>query len=218
MKFKNFLIRLLWAAGVGISAASWSGFEEGFETPPDMFGGPREGAKAPNFSLQTFEGQTADLQDSLKQGPVVLEFGSYTCPIFRQKHPGVEKLREKFGDRISFFTVYTLEAHPKGDRCPYVGREWVTPDNEKSGILYRQPVNDAQRKALAEKARSAMPIQTTLVFDDMRNSTWRAYGGAPNAAYLIGQDGTIKLRQGWFEFKELEEAIKRELAKRDAVP
>lgn len=198
--------------GLGFLTAPVRGYDDMFGSPPDTFGGPRAGEKAPDFRLETLDGRTADLQASLNKGPVVLEFGSYTCPIFREKHPVMERLREKYGNRVSFFTVYTLEAHPKGDVCPYTGREWVTEPNEQMKILYRQPQQVSERKQIAKDAQSALGMRTTLVLDDMTNSTWEAYGGAPNAAYLIGADGTVTLRQGWFEPEDFENALKRELS------
>lgn len=189
---------------------SSAGQVHGF-SPPDTFSGPREGEEAPDFELKTVDGRTVTLGRALQSGPVVLEFGSYTCPIFRDRHGAMEKLREKFSGRASFYTVYTLEAHPKGDASPYTGREWVTFPNESRGILYRQPVSEAERKDLAETARDALGMQTEILVDGMRNSVWRAYGGAPNAAYLIGADGKVRTRQGWFNPRGMEKALAREL-------
>ncbi len=166
----------------------------------DSFSGPREGERAPDFTLQTLDGQTMRLSDYVGKRPIALEFGSYTCPVFRKKHPSMEKLYRRYGDGpVLFLVIYAVEAHPKGDPSPYSGEEWVTGPNKKSGILFRQPTNKAQRKELAKKAQSALDINITMLIDDMQNSTWKAYGQAPNAAYIIGVDGRIKLRQGWFE-------------------
>lgn len=205
MPFRSFIVTL------GCIFALPIGLEAGFDSPPDMFGGPQEGEEAPYFRLKTLEGRTVELGESLEKGPVVVEFGSYTCPIFRERHGAIERLREKYGGRISFFTVYTLEAHPKGDVCPYTGGEWVTPDNEREGIFYRQPALESERRELTSTARQALRMQTTILVDDMENSTWKAYGGAPNAAYLIGRDRIVKLRQGWLDPEELKKAITREI-------
>lgn len=192
-----------------------SEFEEGSHggSPPDLFGGPREGESAPNFRLKTLDGRRAELAQYLGKQPVVLEMGSYTCPIFRQKHPALEDLYVKYRNQATFLVIYTTEAHPQGDSSPYSGREWVTSDNQRRGILYRQPMTESDRRNLADKARRDLGINVPIAIDDMQNSAWKAYGSAPNAVYLIGADGQIKLRQGWFEPNELESAMVRELKK-----
>ena len=97
------------------------------------------------------------------------------------------------------------------DPSPYTGEEWVTVPNERSGILFRQPTTFAEREDLAHEAKRAMNVQIPIVIDDMSNTAWRAYGSAPNAAYLIGTDGRIKLRQDWFKAREFERALQHEL-------
>lgn len=210
------LLRILFSLSIVMFWTSWSlseAYDGMFGSPPDTFGGPEKGEEAPEFQLKTLDGQSVRLQDYLQKGPVVLEFGSYTCPIFRDKHRAMEELRSKYADQVFFLTLYTLEAHPKGDVCPYVGREWVTEPNEEQGILYRQPLQESERQDIAQKAQADLEMGTLVVLDDMKNSTWKAYGGAPNAAYLIGQDGRVRLRQGWFEPDRLGEALAQEVKK-----
>jgi hypothetical protein len=157
------------------------------------------------------------LRDHLGKRPVVVELGSYTCPVFRQRHGAMEHLRQRYGDQAAFLVLYTVEAHPEGDPSPYTGREWVTEPNQQEGILYRQPRTVQERVTLASAARSRLGIGMPILLDDLRNSTWAAYGQAPNAAYLIGTDGRVKLRQGWFEPRAFEDALQREL-QADAAP
>ncbi len=181
-------------------------------------GGPEAGDRAPLFSLKRLDGKTVSLAEHLGKRPIVLEFGSYTCPVFRYTHPAMERLSRRYGDKAAFLTVYTLEAHPQTDPCPYTGKEWVTYPNEVGGILYRQPVLEEQRGAVARDAYKALRIRTPLLLDDMDNSIWKAYGKAVNPAFLIGKDGTIKLKQGWFKPYELEKALLEELGGRPRKP
>ena len=51
--------------------------------------GPQLGQPAPDFALLDLDGNTLRLSD-LRGGPVVLEFGSYTCPIFSDRVPAME--------------------------------------------------------------------------------------------------------------------------------
>lgn len=184
-----------------------------FVNPPDNFSGPAKGSQAPGFSLQTLDGKSVRLSEFIGKKPVVLEFGSYTCPVFRGHHGRMEKLYAKYRDRVAFLMIYTTEAHPNKDPSPYTGKEWVTKPNKARGILYRQPTNEAERKKVASDARAELEITMPLLLDDMQDSTWNAYGRAPNSGYLIGMDGRIKLRQGWLKPKDLEKAILKELEK-----
>ena len=204
----------------GLIVLGNTGFANSFEdnsdfggSPPDMFGGPQAGALAPNFQLKSLDGQIVSLQDYLGKKPVVLQLGCLTCPIFRQKFPATESLRAKYSGRADFLLLYTIEAHPQGDPSPYSGSEWVTPPNEAEGILYRQPIAESERALIANNARIFLSIRMPILLDDMQNSVWQSYGRAPNAAYLIGSDGRIKLRQGWFEPTEMDKALQKELNK-----
>ena len=201
---------LLFVGLMLVGMSNQLGAEDWGMTPPDMFGGPEQG-QAPNFVLQALGGETVELDAVVGEQPVVLEFGSYTCPVFRKKHPAMEELYAQYGDRAAFFTVYVIEPHPQDDPSPYTGEEWLTRDNQREGILYQQPTTEVARRAVATAARDGMNIQIPIVVDNMQNTTWEAYGSAPNAAYLIGTDGRVKLRQGWFKPRAFEQALIREL-------
>jgi len=56
----------------------------------DEFGGPKKGQKAPDFTLTTVDGKSITLSNYIGKKPVVLEFGSYTCPVFREKNSSME--------------------------------------------------------------------------------------------------------------------------------
>src|ERR1051326_1795834 len=72
--------------------------------------GPRIGDPAPNFELADLDGNWLRLSD-LRGRPVVLEFGSYTCPIFSDRVPAMEQLAREHPE-ASFLVIYVREAHP----------------------------------------------------------------------------------------------------------
>ena len=72
-KFWTSLVIFLW--GLGAMTAPMASYDDRFGSPPDTFSGPEAGEKAPDFHLETLDGASAHLQESLKKGPVVLEFG-----------------------------------------------------------------------------------------------------------------------------------------------
>ena len=55
---------------------------------------PQLGALAPNFELPDLEGRHHRLAD-WRGKPVVIEFGSYTCPIFCGHNLSMERLAVK---------------------------------------------------------------------------------------------------------------------------
>ena len=74
--------------------------------------GPDIGDLAPDFTLRTHDGKRAVKLSSLRGRPVVLTFGSFTCPPYRALFPGHEPLRARYGDAVDFLAVYVREAHP----------------------------------------------------------------------------------------------------------
>jgi len=72
---------------------------------------PRLGDMAADFSLAKVGGGTVRLSDAFAKGPVVLVFGSSTCPPFRMKTPQFEELAKQLEGKVQFFIVYSREAH-----------------------------------------------------------------------------------------------------------
>src|SRR5262245_54105376 len=90
-------------------------------------------------SVWTLDGKPTSLLAMQRQRPMLIVTCSLTCDISRDRHPEVERLAQQFGDNLAVLMLYSIEAHPKGDPCPYTGEEWVTPKTEQDGLLRRQP-------------------------------------------------------------------------------
>src|SRR5947209_7503692 len=101
--------------------------------------GPKPGTQAPDFELKSVEGKLIRASMLWSNQPTLIMTGSHTCPVFRGKVDSLEGLFRDFGNDLHFVILYTIEAHPKGDPSPYTGREWVTQQNEKMGLLIPQP-------------------------------------------------------------------------------
>jgi hypothetical protein len=151
------------------------------------------GRPAPDFTLKKLDSQQPPLQLSSFKGKIVLlVFGSYSSPSFRQRAAALEQIRQEYGNRISLFIVYTRENHPAGQSN--IER------NKADGIAVEQPTDIEGRLALARQARSTLKLTVPILFDTMQDTTAQAYGGlTTNAAYLIGRDGSVLARQQWFE-------------------
>ncbi|VAX38375.1 hypothetical protein MNBD_PLANCTO02-1198, partial [hydrothermal vent metagenome] len=142
----------------------------------------KEGAKQILYNL---EGKPVRLSDTWKEKPVLLVTSSLTCPISRDNCPAVDSIRKKFGDKINVVVIYTTEAHPKGSASPYSNREWLTSRNVHDKILVNQPTTLQERIARAIKYKKRMNIQSTILVDNMKNTTWKLLGGGPNSGLFI---------------------------------
>lgn len=163
----------------------------GTAIPPSLIAdGPMRGDRAPDFTLERLAGPTVKLS-SFKGRVVVIVFGSFTCPSFRNRAAGIDDLREDLGNRASVMVVYTREAHPADG--------WEVERNKDDGINLRQTRDDAEREAAAERAKEALKLSTPIVIDSVDDATAKAYGAFPNGAVVIDRDGTIAYRQQWFE-------------------
>lgn len=137
--------------------------------------GPKPGASAPDFTLESLSGERVSLAE-LRGKPVVLEFGSYTCPIFCGQVESMEALAQHHLE-ATFLVLYTREAHP-GE---------VTPEHRSL----------QDKRAAARRLVSEEPISRTVLIDDLDGSVHRAYGAAWDAVYVIDAAGTVLLRQAW---------------------
>lgn len=143
---------------------------------------PTAGSLAPPLDLSTIDGDQFHLSgDSDK--PTIVQFGSYTCPIFRKHAPEMEAIQRKYSQKANFVLVYGYEAHPIGSKH--------TPANERDGVAVAQHTNEAERIAAAREAVNALKISTTVLIDEIDNDITNTWGGHPNAGYIISTDGTI---------------------------
>jgi hypothetical protein len=147
------------------------------------------GDLALDSQLVSLDGQTTfHLHDRIGQRPLVLIFGSFTCPPFRRNTGEVEKLYEDYRDRADFLQVYIREAHPQD--------EWQMSVNRRENIVYAQPQTRAQRIAIAKDYIQRMHVSLPFAVDDMDNRANLLYGAWPERIYIINEDGRIAYRGG----------------------
>ncbi|MDK3257369.1 TlpA family protein disulfide reductase [Blastococcus capsensis] len=91
--------------------------------------------------------------------------------------PALQQLYDEFGDRVRFLTLYVREAHP-GDR-------YVQPGDMATKI--------AHARAYAERDGIRWPVAV----DDVDGTLHRRLDDKPDAAYLIGADGSVLFRGLW---------------------
>lgn len=80
---------------------------------------------APNPSLVSLDGLSYSRLLSFCKGnrPLVVNFGSWTCPVFRTKVDEFLSLAQEFKDVADFLTVYIEEAHPSNGWAFKVSRK-----------------------------------------------------------------------------------------------
>jgi hypothetical protein len=147
--------------------------------------GPHPGDLAPDFRLEDLDGNPLRLS-ALRGRPVVLEFGSYTCPIFSDRVPEMERLAFEH-PQAEFLVIVVREAH----RGEITGPHTSEPRKRQA----------ARRLAIEEG------IRRRVLVDDLEGTVHRAYGGAWNPVYVIAADGRVAFRRAWNHPDEVARAL-----------
>lgn len=170
--------------------------------------GPPPGSQAPEFALRKAGSDaTLSLKSMLGTRPVLLVFGSYTCPNLRAQAPVLNQIHRQLGDQVQFLQVYIREAHTAG--------EWQSSINEREGVNWKQPADAPQKAEHAVACSRLLKFQFPAVVDGMDHAVEDAYAAAPSRIYLVSPDGEILFRTRLSEFDfhadELTSALQRAL-------
>ncbi len=138
---------------------------------------PGPGDRAPDFDLPTLGGGRFRSSDLGETGPVLLIFGSYTCPQTSSSAPGLKELHARYGDRVRFVMVDVREAGP--------------------GRSVPQPATSDQKTEHAEWLRDRYGFEFEVAVDDIDGTLHRSLSPKPNSAYVLDKDGTILFRAQW---------------------
>ena len=121
----------------------------------------------------------------------------------------------RFDEAVHIVHVYTIEAHPAlPDPTPYA--RWTDDElPDGTGTAYGdvgQAYTWTERRAHAQRILNQMTNDPLMLIDSappdpVTNPVWCTYGTAPNAAFVIDQDGTIALSQLWTELSEIERTV-----------
>jgi len=145
---------------------------------------PQRAATAPDFTLpDVATGKKVSLSQFRGKSPVVLIFGSYTCPNFRASADALKKLQAKYGARAPFLLVYIREAHADGD--------WQSTRNEREGIALPQAHLISEKQDHAVMCSRALHLPFQALLDGMDNKVEKAYDAWPSRAFVIGKEGLV---------------------------
>jgi hypothetical protein len=117
---------------------------------------------------------------------------------------------ERYGDRVSFLTVYIKEAHPLD--------EWQMDSNVKESVCYPQPQSLAQRVAIANDFVKRFSYRVPLAVDGMDNPANAAYAGWPERFYIVDESGVIAYKGKTGPFGYHPEEVEAWLASRFGEP
>ena len=158
-RYKRFTTRLLFQdLRFGSEAAG----------PGDLF---------PSFELLTTNGDRLVNGDVFGDKPVLVIFGSMTCPMTASAAPSVQGLYGEFGDRVDFIMLYVREAHP--------------------GEHFTQSATIEEKLGHARALEEFYDIQWTVAADNIDGDLHRALDPKPNSAFLMNAEGIILFRSLW---------------------
>lgn len=102
---------------------------------------------------------------------------------------------EKYKERVPFYAVYILEAHPSD--------VWQMESNVRDKVVYASPKSEDERVDLANSCVRKLGIKFPALVDDYSNVVEQAYTGWPDRIYLIDANGRVafKSKAGPFGFK-----------------
>lgn len=162
--------------------------------------GVQVGGTLGDASIYTLDGERADLASLWRDKPALIVTASMTCPIARETIPQLAPIAQSHGDRVNVALLYTIDAHPAGEECPYKpGKEWLTKANEEAGVYFPQPKSLEQRIVLAREMDAFVNDGMPMYVDAMDNKAWLALGAGPNLAVLVDTNGKVLAKQGWLD-------------------
>ncbi|MEM7480842.1 MAG: deiodinase-like protein [Acidobacteriota bacterium] len=184
---------------------------------------PEVGQPAPAFTLPSVDGGEIVLADLLGERPLVIQFGSHSCPVYRYRRHWMRDLIADYRERVGFLLVYTVEAHPQGSKSPYAEGEWNPWINRLTGIRLAQPESLDERISLAKESRQRLglnrpEVELPFAVDRLDDAVWREWGAASASAFVIDRNGRIASRQVWIDPQEIRRALDGLLAPRTPEP
>lgn len=181
------------SAGVS-GAAEDSAADRAFKRwAPGSAAGVPVGHKAPDGPMVKLSGEASLLSEYFERDalPLVVNFGSYSCPHHRKRLPQLEALASKWQPQgVRFVTIYTAEAHPEdGWRldAQYEADEEFT---QASDFCFHYAKSTEERLAMAERMIAAKQLTMEVVVDPLDDPLLRAYNSWPIRLYVI-QSGKV---------------------------
>lgn len=153
----------------------------------DAFKGPQVGQKAPPLDVLNLKGERKVLLD-FNEDFLVLEIGSITCPLFQSRRNGMEKAQKNYPN-VKFAILYVREAHPG------------------EGVPAHKSLED--KLSCARRFKNEDGETRDIYTDNFEGAVHQAYGGYPNAVFIINKNGCIVYFSDWNNAASTAQALKR---------
>jgi tetratricopeptide (TPR) repeat protein len=172
-------------------------------------GGPKVNEIAPGFALpNAATGKTVSLADFRGKSPVVVVFGSYTCPNFRASADALKDLYRRYGSKAPFLLVYIREAHTNAN--------WQSTRNTREDINMAPAADITEKKTHAAVCTRKLHLPFPALVDGMDKAVEMAYAAWPSRAFVVGTDGRIlystRLTELDFHEGDMESALRQAVA------
>lgn len=132
------------------------------------------------FEIYDLSGKAIDIKSLWMEKPLVLEFGSNSCPIFHGNDPSMEDLYNKYdkgsADKARIGLLYVREAHP--------------------GWFQKPHSSLSDKLANAEKLKGK-GLTRTIWIDSLNGKLHQVLDPQPNSVYIINTDGTVIYKSAW---------------------
>jgi len=146
------------------------------------------GQPAPPFRLARLDGRQQSLTN-FNGKPLVLVFGSFSSPTFRDKAPMFEAMKKALRNKAAIVIVYTREAYPAD--------EWDVQRNLDEQISIKQSATIEDRMKLAKDTRDGLKLSIDVLVDDIDDGVATVYEALPNGAVVIDANGKLIGHQKW---------------------
>ncbi len=143
---------------------------------------PLIGYQAPAFSLDTFKGDTINLEEDLLGKPVLINFWASWCPPCKAEMPDLVEVATAYQSEITFIGINVATQDTLQNSVEFIER-------------YHVPyTNLVDKEGLVSRNYQVPPIPTTIVIDKEGTIVYRKVGGMTKseieAAVLKGIEGS----------------------------
>ncbi len=164
----------------GFDGYNYSSFRH-VANDPERSNGPGPGDVFPvEFDIYDLSGNPVNISSLWSDKPLVLEFGSVSCPIFHGNGPSMEGLYRKYdkgsAEKARIGLLYVREAHP--------------------GWFQSSHSSMSDKLANADKLKKK-GLSRTIWVDSLNGQLHQVLDPQPNSVYIINTDGTIIYKSAW---------------------
>jgi hypothetical protein len=137
----------------------------------------KPGSVVKNVSIERLDGSPTTIEDVMDGRPMLIVFGSVSCPMTFGSVDVLHRLHAEFGRKIKFAMLNVREAHP--------------------GENFEQPQSQQKKREHARLLASETNGHWETLVDTIDGELHCHLAEKPNAAFLLGPDRKILFRSLW---------------------